>query len=268
MTLTNSAFKTLLSILICLTVLTTTSANALERWQRDDYLIDSFVKIALKREYKETATPTLVRWENPIHVYFDSDAGNARQQEKLLKLQTRHLSYITGVPIDFTTDPQQANVFAIFTHYNKVEDKVRRYIGNPEKLRKALDEAICLGNFSINRRYEIRRGVIIIPIDYARQKARFIDCIVEEITQLMGLPNDSDDVFPSVFNDVSVDTYLTPLDYLLLKILYSPHLRPGMNEAQVRQRLPNIIDHLYATGDLKQAVKRVQNYSLKQYLGE
>ncbi|WP_235890037.1 DUF2927 domain-containing protein [Maribrevibacterium harenarium] len=237
-------------------------------WQDPQYIADSFIRIALQREYKETSNPKLVRWRQPIRLFFQSDAGDSQLQKELLSVHAQHLSHITGVPIDFSTDAKNSNLFVIFTNYNQMENKVRQYIGDPERIRKALDEAICLGNFALNQRSEITRGVIIIPVDYARQKAKFLDCIVEEITQLLGLPNDSDQVYPSIFNDVSVDAYLSPLDYLLLKMLYSPRLKNGMSVQQVVRTLPAILSDLKAQGEIENAVQRVQIYSLKRYLGD
>lgn len=249
---------------ICLSL----PALATERWQEDAYIQDSFIKIALEREYKETQFPKLIRWTKPIRLFFESDSGDARLQKELLSVHVQHLAYITGLSIDFTSDPKKANIFVVFTDYDSLEDKVRQYIGDPEKIRAALDEAICLGNFSRNGRYEITKGSIIIPVDYARSKSRFLDCIVEEITQLLGLPNDSGDVFPSVFNDVSVDTYISPLDYLLLKALYSRHLTPGMDVEQTKAAFPNVLKQLHAHKEIENAEQRVQKYSLKTYLGD
>lgn len=239
-----------------------------ERWQTDDYIQKSFIKIALEREYKETLFPKIIRWNKPISLFFESDSGDARLQKELLSVHAQHLASITGLSIDFTNNPKNANIFVIFTDYNRMEEKVRRYIGDPDKIRGALNEAICLGNFSRNGRYEITKGSIIIPVDYARNKGRFLDCIIEEITQLLGLPNDSNEVFPSVFNDVSVDTYISPLDYLLLKALYSSYLTPGMNIEQTQAAFPNVLKQLHANGDIENAVQRVQKYSLKTYLGD
>ncbi|AEF55759.1 hypothetical protein Mar181_2728 [Marinomonas posidonica IVIA-Po-181] len=255
-------------LILIFAILSSAVSVAKERWQDDSYIEDSFIKIALQREYKETNYPKIIRWKKPIRLYFESDAGDAKLQKELLSVHAQHLAYITGLSIDFTQHTSDANIFVIFTKYDQLEDKVRQYIGDPENIRAALDEAICLGNFRRNSHYEITRGAIIIPVDYARRKARFLDCIVEEITQLLGLPNDSNDVFPSVFNDVSVDTYLSPLDYILLKALYSRHIKPGMNVTQTRKLFPDVLKELHSNGDINNAAQRVQQYSLKRYLGD
>ncbi len=67
-----------------------------------------------------------------------------------------------------------------------------------------------------------------------------MSCIVEELTQVMGLPNDSVKVFPSVFNDLSTDAYLSGLDYLLLKMLYDSRVKTGMDEKAARSILQTI----------------------------
>lgn len=243
-------------------------AVAQERWQTDAYIQQSFIKIALEREYKESKHPKLIRWEKPIKVFFKSDMGDAQLQRNLLTIQMQHLAHISGMPISFTPYAKDAGILIIFTSYNTIEDKVRTYIGDPEKIRKALNEAVCLGNFRTNKRSEITRAVIIIPVDFAREKARLLDCVVEEITQTLGLPNDSNDVFPSVFNDVSIDTYLSPLDYILLKALYSPHLRPGMTVKQTKAAFPKVLKDLHASGDIDNAASRVQIDSLRSYVGD
>lgn len=237
-------------------------------WQQQNFIHDSFLTIALQREYNQSQTPRLVRWENPIYIYVESEAGDSSLQQQLLRIHARHLSSITGVPINFTSHLKQANIVASFTHLNRVEEKVARYIGDPESIRVALDEAICLGNFGVDANGVIQRGVIIIPVNYARQNARFLDCIIEEITQLLGLPNDSDDVYPSIFNDVSSDIYLSPLDYILLKILYSPRLKAGMSAQQVDRLLPTVINDLYYLGIIDNAARQVQVGSLKRHIGD
>ncbi|MEO0357426.1 MAG: DUF2927 domain-containing protein [Pseudomonadota bacterium] len=53
-------------------------------------------------------------------------------------------------------------------------------------------------------------------------------CIQEEITQALGLTNDSPRADPSIFNDDDQYATLTGLDRRLLQLLYHPALRPGM----------------------------------------
>jgi len=69
-----------------------------------------------------------------------------------------------------------------------------------------------------------------------------VACIVEETTQIMGLPNDSDWVFPSIANDKSKIELLTGLDYILLKLLYSKELSPGMKANEIQPIAEKILN--------------------------
>ncbi len=264
-----TVLKTIRQILFSL-VFTAFTLNswAIERWESPAYLQQSFLTIALQREYDKKANPRLLRWEKPIDVYFESDFGDALLQKELLSVQLKHLSFITGVPISFNENKEDSNIFIVFTAYKNLEPKVEEYIGDPDTIREAIQEAICLGTFFSNRQSQIIKGAIIIPVDYARQKARFLDCIIEEITQLMGLPNDSNDVYPSIFNDSSIDSYISPLDYLLLKMLYSKRLNAGMSIQETKRVLPLAIRDLFDFGEVKNAARLSREYSLQEYLGD
>jgi hypothetical protein len=61
-----------------------------------------------------------------------------------------------------------------------------------------------------------------------------LSCLHEELTQGLGLPNDSPRARPSIFNDDEEFALLTDQDELLLRMLYSPELRPGMTPEEAR----------------------------------
>ena len=67
-----------------------------------------------------------------------------------------------------------------------------------------------------------------------------LSCVHEEMAQAMGLPNDSPEARPSLFNDDLEFALLTEHDAILLRMLYDPRLRPGMTSAEVRPLLPAI----------------------------
>lgn len=59
-----------------------------------------------------------------------------------------------------------------------------------------------------------------------------LSCIHEEVAQGLGLPNDSPQARPSIFNDDEEFALLTRMDEAMLSILYNPALRPGMSEPE------------------------------------
>ena len=262
-------FKRFIYMFILLFVCMTGQAMSVQvHWQQDDYLIESFIEIALKREYQHNKkTMTLQRWRQPLKIFIKSENGDSALQQKLYRIQAKHLQSITHHPISFVGSEQQANVIIVFTSYKNMRSRALHYKFNTENLDQVLKDAVCMASIKSNQQSEIIQGVILIPVDSARQKGRLVDCIIEELTQVMGLPNDSVNVYPSIFNDRSIDSYLSGLDYLLLKMAYHPLLKPGMNESQVRQKLPTILLQLRAQGEIDNAQWRVLDNSLKEWLG-
>lgn len=61
-----------------------------------------------------------------------------------------------------------------------------------------------------------------------------LSCIHEEISQGLGLPNDSPRARPSIFNDDDEFALLTSHDEKLLSMLYDPRLRQGMSADEAR----------------------------------
>src|SRR3546814_16326288 len=80
----------------------------------------------------------------------------------------------------------------------------------------------------------IRAAVILFPAHHSRATLRA--CVVEELTQIMGLANDSTIVADSIFNDRSPFTELTANDRLLLRILYDRRI-PKIGRASCRERV-------------------------------
>ncbi|HEH9430006.1 TPA: DUF2927 domain-containing protein [Aeromonas sobria] len=256
---------TLLGLLALLLLLAGHSARADERWQSDRYLIESFMAIAMEREYGEAKLTRFARWQQPIRLQLINESGDKPLQAEVVKVQAAHLARITGHPISMVT--AKPNLTLIMTDYSKMKSWANRTMGNDPSVNIALKEGLCLANFATNPQHEISRATIIIPVDYSRAKGRFLDCVVEEFTQVMGLPNDSDKVFPSIFNDNSIDSFLTGLDYVLLKMAYHPAFKPGMSSDEIRAALPAALADLRAKGEIREANRRVQQQSLKSWAG-
>ena len=59
-------------------------------------------------------------------------------------------------------------------------------------------------------------------------------CLIEEVVQALGPANDLYGLGPSIFNDDAAHIWPTRLDYLMLRVLYAPELRSGMNRSETR----------------------------------
>ena len=69
-------------------------------------------------------------------------------------------------------------------------------------------------------------------------------CVVEELTQVLGLPNDSDAVKPSIFNDQSRYFELTDHNRRILKMLCAPRITSGMQRKEALRQGRLILDEM------------------------
>ena len=66
------------------------SAKGNERWSKPDYLVDSFVEIALNNEYSRKQS-SVRKWIKPVKYYFVHHVSDQGLHEQLSKLHLEHL---------------------------------------------------------------------------------------------------------------------------------------------------------------------------------
>lgn len=227
------------------------SADAIqEHWQQPEFLLNSFVEIALKNEY-ETHTGRVRKWSSPVKVWIDHRAGEKNLHHQLVRLHLEDLARITGHPISLVASRKKANVVLVFARFTDMANLTRRLMG--EKPVSILPGTLCIANIRVNRNQAIHHASIIIPADQATSQGRLVGCVVEELTQILGLVNDSEAVYPSIFNDVTLNDLLTGLDYLLLRILYDSRVQPGMQTVEVKAIVRTVIKEMTARGEVANA---------------
>lgn len=247
-----------------LLIVLTFAINADEHWKKPEYLEQSFIEVALRNEYSNKGY-FVRRWEKPIKVWLDHQVGDAELHTKLVKMHLKHLEQLINRPIELVSTSRKANLKIVFTRQAYWKEQVRLLFG--EQATKAVHGAVCMANIRVNTKNEIERAGVIIPVDQARMHGKLVTCIVEEITQVMGLPNDSEAVYPSIFNDKTPEDLLSGMDSLLLKMLYDPSIKTGMNEQQVRPILRKLIRSWQKDGTIEQASQSVKQGELYPLLG-
>lgn len=233
------------------------------RWQQPAEILRSFHEIALRTEYGPDAK-VLQKWTNPINVWLDHRVGDAEKHTGLVRMHLEHLAAITGHAIHLVNSPDKANIKLIFSRNDRFIQDARHEMGATAATIVRSSTCICtLKSVQGN----IVRATIIIPVDRARAHRKLVACIVEEITQAMGLPNDSDSVYPSIFNDRSTDQLLSGLDYLLLRILYDQRMHAGMSPHEAMTLAQTIIGEMQAQGTITNAARLVRSGALYQLPG-
>ncbi len=224
-----------------------------------DDLVRNFERIALYDEYADvdgrlvhTETPaTLRRWTRPIRVGVMSgpslsESEAARDRANVAALSNR-LSRLTGLDIAVTRS-ENVNFLVLFMNESErtvfAREVAEEYPEFAPTLIRAISELqvdiFCTAYFFNDQVNRSTYSAVIVLIRAEHPPLTRLSCAQEEMAQAMGLPNDSPDARPSLFNDDLEFALLTEHDEILLRMLYDPRLRPGMTAAEVRPLLPEI----------------------------
>lgn len=233
-------------------------------WLEPAFIQQAFAEVALRNEY-QSREQTVRKWHKPIKVWLAHRVGDAALHTQLVQMHLAHLQAITGHPISLTDTKAQANIELVFTRQSLWQQEVLRLMG-PDAVAK-LHGTVCIAHFKQDDEDHITQAFVIIPVDQAKMHGKLIACIVEELTQVLGLPNDSDKVFPSIFNDKTPQTLLSGLDGILLKALYDKNIKAGMTRAQVKPILSRLLKQWQADGSLSRADTDIRQGQLYPLLG-
>ena len=206
-----------------------------------DQLVRNFDIIVFHNEFDKNEDTRLRKWVAPVRVYIDVRAGDPVLITDTVRDHIAHLAAISGHDIAVTDDPGAANTTVVFERESHLDMVKSDYFEPDFDIRTVMQTNLCIGQYRSNSDYEITSAVVVIPIDRVMSRGRLKACVIEELTQVLGLPNDSDDVYPSIFNDRSLDIELTAQDILLVKLLYDPRLSAGMARDKVLDEVRTIL---------------------------
>jgi len=229
-------------------------------------LVDDFIRIALFEEYTTIGgrivarqTPSqLHRWDQPVRMAVEFGATVPQAQRAIdrssITAFADRLSRVTGLPIRQVSSNANYHVFIV----NELErrtlaPRIREILpGISEAAIQAVQDmprsTFCLvfaldpgelGSYS--------QAVAVIRAEHPDLMR--LSCIHEELAQGLGLSNDSPSARPSIFNDDEEFGLLTTHDELLLRILYDPRMRAGMDAEEARVQAEIIAAELFG-GDV------------------
>lgn len=201
----------------------------------DKQLTVDFLKIAYGDEYSQTKG-VLRKWMHDIQYFVEGTAPFEAQQ--LFKGHLTTLKTLTGrrfIPTNTQSSAQMVVIWSPKSDYHKVADK---WFPNQENTKKRLRRVNCFVSIS-TQNGKIIRSIVVMPPNFPRPRLKH--CIVEELTQAMGLINDNNTVMPSMFNDRYKRNDLTWKDEVFLKVLYDSALTPGLDYREAQLIIPGLI---------------------------
>ncbi|MDZ7659699.1 DUF2927 domain-containing protein [Fodinibius sp.] len=187
-----------------------------------DELTDYFLEIAFGSEYK--GGDGLVTWNKPIRIKLLGDfttadsmeiAGVVSELNNILSFTNLHLVN------------EQANISIYFTDKKGFEKNAPDYAHNNS------------GYFSIQwtpKEKHVTKGKILINIDQSQERRNHV--IREEITQILGLMNDSERYPDSIFyQNYSTVTQYSSLDKKVLQLWEALRPLSGYKHKQIKRYL-------------------------------
>jgi len=237
MSQSGGTFK-VIGFLLGVAMVSATGAGATERLSNTD-IVRNFNIIAFGNEYTQHRYERVRKWRKPIVARIDGSPP--AYFEDFVNQHLRELGKITGHPMSLAysarmrrekrlakgLNPKSFNMFLLYYPMREMTAVVRKQLGgkmDPSLKRLKSGASTCEAQL-FKKGDEIRTAVILFPAYGDRKTLRA--CVVEELTQVMGLANDSNRVRPSIFNDTSRFFELTGHDRLLLRILYDARMAPG-----------------------------------------
>lgn len=220
-------------------------------------LLRNFMSIALRAEAADDVDLdggiAISKWENPIRYRLSGAQTRDRVQ---IAAFAQHLSLLTGLEIREAREVERHNMDIRFVppHQRGAEMQAllaTQWLG-PQVARLATgwrdrERDRC---FALTTR-DPRSGVTGTAHVFIKDELPLIwreTCIIEEMTQSLGLLNDDPRAAPSIFNDDGVYLALTSHDEMLLRILYDRRIRSGMRRQMVFPMVERIIADLRPLG--------------------
>jgi hypothetical protein len=211
--------------------------------------VAAFRRIAFFEEYDRAAGSLvqreapirLARWDTPIRVSIRFGAATrptlaATDRARAVSFLAR-LSRLTGLAIrQDEVNPNFVIQFASLDERSALGPALARAMpgltpGQVQSVTQLDRDTFCLVWTEVDdSRSTYSRAYVLIPSEHPDLMR--LSCLHEELSQALGLPNDSPRARPSVFNDDEEFALLTRMDEVMLRMLYSADLTPGMSEAE------------------------------------
>lgn len=186
--------------------------------QEEKYL-DYFLEIALMNEYNENES-VIKKWVENLDIKVK---GSPSQEDMdTLKHVLKELNELIK-PIELRLVDKAQNVEVFFVPESRFHEYVPEY------------EPINQGFFTAweDANHEIYRAIVLISSEGISQKERS-HLIREEITQILGLMNDSWKYNDSIFyQGWTAFNSFSEIDRKLIQMLYREDIRPGMRRSEV-----------------------------------
>jgi len=207
-----------------------------------DKLLANFEHIVFVDEYDDERQYSHIRkWVDPIRIILLGELSDNYRSE--IENYSDSLSLLTGLSINVLPESKHPYNFEIhFVPWDDIEILAKPHSPNPEWLETIIEDSSCLFIYKRNKKYEIKQAFVFISIEEPDDEIK--SCLLEEMTQALGFPNDSELIKPSIFNQWDHLQELSINDKILIQTLYDYRLKPGLSREAGLEQARIIINEL------------------------
>jgi hypothetical protein len=234
-----------MNLLIVLLLLIFVGVFIFNKFKKVDYipngyekkLISYFEEVALKTEYGNNPKKIL-KWEKPMKIYVVD--ANKRQLKTINKVINQINSLVLNdFRVELVDEQKKCNTILYMCSMDYIKENNSQFYSQ-----FSLIDFVPDGYAFIDwNDYILYKAFIYInPINSVEIHE---STILEEITQCIGLPNDSMKYPNSIFyenkseEDINIFEF-SPLDKDVIQLLYHPRIKAGMNTEQVENEILKI----------------------------
>jgi len=216
-----------------------------------EILVDQFEEVVFRGEFGDK-NMFISKWLSPMRVV-KLDLTEV-EYASIIENHLNSLAKITALRHELVAEQKTANVFMRFTTLGKIMVKMKENRDFFKGHREISYTTACFARF-VSKSGIIQKAGVIVTDNKApdnpqkRSLESVSSCILEELTQSMGLPRDTERIFPSLFSEIYDIDYLSINDKIIIRTLYAKRIRPGMLKADAMAQARIIIPELIKAVD-------------------
>ncbi len=208
------------------------------------------------------ASGKVKKWRGPLRIEIKefgetvttSPDGRENRRLKQQRVKRLHFEYVqkhlqslinlTGLQTEDVKVSKKPANFAIY--FVPPLQMANPYLANVSRglmKRMAAQGGCYFLSWANDKSDEIQKATIVV--NAARKMPKIDHCILEEMTQSLGMPNDADIEWPSIFSNTERIRALSAADRIIIKTLYDRRLAQGLPRQQALEMARTIITELH-----------------------
>jgi hypothetical protein len=228
---------------VCLVCLASLPAQARDPLTVEKY-VQYFDEIVFRSEYA-SARPSFIlrKWPGPVIKF--KIGGLKKPAEKYRKVIARHSKALSryGAPkfVEIGGKTPGEDIIFMFARTNSMK-KAGRLLEKDETVLRDMAKGSCYFLSYHMPDGKLVKAMIVVNAEFPDVVIRH--CLLEEMAQTLGLPNDSRYVSPSLFNDHEQRQDLSQIDKVLVRTLYDKRMKAGMPREAALKMAHRVISRL------------------------